>query len=69
MVGDDGKTIIHYTVLDKNKTIINPGESVFVYPEVGMEFSLEVYEDEAKKHPPDIIRTFWFSQSEETADG
>ena len=51
MVGDDGKTIIHYTVLDKNKTIINPGDPVLVYPQAGMEFSLEVNGNEVKNAP------------------
>ena len=50
MVGDDGD-IIHYTVWDKNRSQINPGDSVLVYPQAGMEFSLEVNGNEVKNAP------------------
>ena len=50
MVGADGD-IIHYTVWDKNRSQINPGDSVLVYPQAGMEFSLEVNGNEVKSAP------------------
>lgn len=51
MVGDDGKYIIHYDVLDNNRSKVNPGVSFGIYPQIGMQFTLEVNESEVRKAP------------------